>query len=374
MNAITKQICIPLFQQDLEHVLNRTEDVWEDVRGRNVFITGGTGFFGMWLVESFCYINQRLDLRAKATLLSREPSRFEAKAPHVMRNAAITLHKGDVRTFQFPTEKFDFLIHAGTTASWNVSPKEMLSTIVIGTERVIEFAAFSGVGKLLFVSSGAVYGVQPSHMTHLEEDFKGCPDLTMPSSAYGEGKRAGELLCGIANAETNLECKIARCFAFVGPHLPLNEHFAMGNFIRDALSNRPIRVNGDGTALRSYMYAADLSVWLWRILLSGVRGRPYNVGSDRQNTIADTAKLVAEASDGESTIAIAALPQGPGVPPSRYVPSINRAVVELGLSPSIEVREGIRRTIAWHRLNNLQITVTLRHLNLRKIECDWVLV
>jgi len=224
----------------------------------------------------------------------------------------------------------------------------MLDTIVAGTRRALDFAARCGANKFLLTSSGAVYGKQPPAMTHVAEEYAGAPDVSTPRSAYGEGKRLSELLCAIHGARHGIETKIARCFAFVGPHLPLDAHFAIGNFIRDALAGGPIVVNGDGTPFRSYLYAADLAAWLWTILLRGADNRPYNVGSSQAVTIAETAAAVSRALGENSLVTIAQKP-APGQPAQRYVPDISRAVGELQLDQWTQLDDAIRATARWHR-------------------------
>jgi nucleoside-diphosphate-sugar epimerase len=334
---------------DLDHVLAATDQLWDSLRGARIFITGGTGFFGCWLLESLLWANARHSLNVEVVLLTRSPERFHQKAPHLAAHPLVQLHQGDIRDFVYPNGDFSHVIHAATEASATLNaetPRVMFDTIFEGTKRALDFARRSGAGRFLLTSSGAVYGRQPSEMTHVAEDYPGGPDPTEPHSAYGEGKRAAEFLATLAHHEHGLGSVIARCFAFVGPHLPLDLHFAIGNFIRDGLAGRPVRVGGDGTPYRSYQYAADLVIWLWTILLRGVPCRPYNVGSEESLSIAEIAQKVAEFFGTGWTVAH---PPTPGRPHARYVPSTARATTELGLRSPIDFDQALVRTVEWHR-------------------------
>jgi dTDP-glucose 4,6-dehydratase len=339
----------PLPRPDLDHILAHTQGLWEDLRGQRLFITGGTGFFGTWLLESFCHANDQLGLLASAAVLTRNPEAFLHKAPHLTQRSDLEFVTGDVRHFLFPDGSFSHVIHAGTTSSAPVEPEEMFVTIVDGTRRVLEFAATHSTRKLLFVSSGAVYGRQPPDLTHIPEDYTGAPDPLDPASAYGEGKRAAELCCVLAGQKHGFETVIARCFALLGPHLPLDAHFAIGNFIRDALAGDSIRVTGDGTPHRSYLYAADLTIWLWTILLRGTNTHAYNVGSEAALPIAAVAQAVCDCVIPSPPLQIALAPN-PGQLSSRYVPSTLKAQAVLGLRESVDLGDAIRRTLLWQRL------------------------
>jgi dTDP-glucose 4,6-dehydratase len=286
----------------------------------------------------------------RAVVLSRNSRAFADQAPHLSTRSDFRFVEGDVRNFDFPTGKFPFVIHAaastGVTGD-DDSRLEMLDEIVAGTRRVLDFAAHAGARKLLFTSSGAVYGPQPAGLAGLTEDYPGAPDSLRVDSTYGVSKRLAEQLTILHARRFGYEAKIARCFAFVGPHLPLDGRYAIGNFIRDALAGEAIRVKGDGTPFRSYLYAADLAVWLWTILFRGTAGRAYNVGSEQDLSIADLAETVRSALDLSPPVLISRLPQA-GQPCSRYVPDTRRARTELGLAENVCLQEGIRRTARWH--------------------------
>lgn len=342
----------PICPRDLDEICARTEPLWDGMRRQRVFITGGTGFFGCWLLESFLAANTHFDLHAQITVLTRSPQSFRLRSPHITEDPAVSLLEGDVRSFRFPEGEFPFVIHAaaetGHPSAGHAGNDALhtLSTIFDGARNTLEFAASHGARKLLMISSGAVYGVQPAAISHLPESYGGGPDPCLLRSAYGEAKRAAEALCA-AYSTPGLACKIARCFTFVGPHLPLDRGYAIGNFIHNALASRAIRIHGDGAPLRSYLYATDLAVWLWTVLVHAPSLRPVNIGSALPISIRNLAAEVKAALQPGLTVEILGRP-APDLPPPRYVPSVQRACDELGLVQTVELREAIQRTAEWY--------------------------
>ncbi len=340
----------PIAQADLDLILHHTEPLWDEMRNQRLFVSGGTGFFGSWILSSFLHINNALALNATATVLSRNPANFAARAPHLANHPAITLVPGDIRTFKMPPGCFDFVLHAATdvvTIAANEHPLDRYTAIADGTARMLDFAATHATRKFLLTSSGAVYGKQPSALSHVPEDYAGGPDVLSPASAYGEGKRASELMCALYAQQSAIEFKMARCYALAGPCLPLDSHFAFANFIRDAMRGDTIQIAGDGTTIRSYLYAADLAIWLWTILFSGPSMQAFNVGSEEAISIVDLARLTASTLNPRLRIHIAKQPVE-GASPLRYVPSTKRAQQQLNLRQTITLTESIRRTAAWH--------------------------
>jgi nucleoside-diphosphate-sugar epimerase len=327
-----------IFEQDLAAIEKVLAPLWPRLSGARIFMTGGTGFIGRWMLEALA----RSGVEAEVTLLSRDPDGFATRAPHLA--ARFRLIAGDAISFTAPAGDYTHVIHAATDASaaLNASdPRRMFDTIVHGTRQALDLAA-ERRARFLFLSSGAVYGAQPPHVTHVAEDWRGGPDPCDPLSAYGEGKRAAEMLCAIYAKQFGLEVVNARIFALLGPLLSLDTHFAAGNFIRDAMRGRTIRVVGSGEAVRSYLYAADVAVWLWTLLIAGKSGTVCNMGSEEAVSIAELAHRTATLLGGPG-VEILGKPD-PGWNPGRYVPSTVRARTELGVTATVNLDDAIRRT------------------------------
>ena len=337
-------------KDDLEHILQHAGDVLEEFRDKNIFITGGTGFFGIWILETLAWANTKLNLNIKATVLTRNIKIFNKKALHIISNKSFSFIEDDVKNFKFPKQKFNYIIHAATDFHMENSKKSSLTifdTIVEGTRRVLDFSVQCRADKILYVSSGAVYGKQPSGISHISEYYTGAPDLNSLISAYAEGKRSAEMLCTLYSGKYDLSIKIARCFAFVGPYLQLDENFAIGNFISSLLKNKKIIIHGDGTPIRSYMYVSDLVIWLITILIKGKNCYPYNIGSEEEISIEDLAKTIAGFSKKPLAVEINTK-KTDSYEIDRYVPSTQKARKELGLKQHIRLRDGILKTIKFN--------------------------
>lgn len=348
---MTRSSYPPLSKDDLTHAFAALgEDGWRALAGKRLFLTGGTGFVGKWLLATLIEARRRLDLGCHATVLSRDPDGFAAAVPQLARDSSIELVRGDVRDFAFPDGHFDVVIHAATDVMAQRTPRQIFEACVQGTRRVLEFAQKAGAANFLLVSSGATYGRQPPALELLPEDYPGAPDPLLPTSAYGEGKRAAEWLACAHAAETGMHVSVARCFAFVGPYLPLDRQFAIGNFLRAAIAGEEIVIRGDGTQYRSYLHAADMAAWLWAVLLRGRSGTAYNVGGEESLSILELAQRIVQLLDAASPVRVLQTAV-PGQPPERYVPDTTRARTELGVMPQFTLDDAIARTARWHRAN-----------------------
>lgn len=279
-----------------------------------------------------------LGANVSASLLSRDPARFIAEVPHLGSRPEFEWIVGDRAVFEFPAGGFDYLIDLATpsAAELDAGGTAIVERCLQDSANLLGFAKAAGVRRMLYASSGAVYGHQPRAVERLAEGFPA--DMTSVSS-YGQLKRRTEALF----LASGCSCVITRGFAFLGPYLPLTDKFAAGSFLRDALAGGPIRIRGDGSQLRSYLYGADLAVWLVALLACGQPGRAYNIGSDQAVSLRNLANRLAAAMPHPCSVVAGGAPV---VGAERYIPDIGLARSELGLGVAIGLDAAVTRSVA----------------------------
>lgn len=340
-----------IVSDDVRNVMVGREQVLEPLRQRHIFVTGGNGFLGTWIVELVAYLNDHLGFGTRVTVYSRQSRSLLVLAPHLRRHDWLHFQDGDVRYLAEIPRDVAFVVHAAAITDRRLfasCPSLVAETISIGTARVLKAALLlDSLEKFVLLSSGLVYGAQPWSESRVDEDFLGPAPRTTIASVYAESKRMAEIFAQAAISESKLPVVIVRPFAFVGPYLSLNLPWAVTDFIRDGFNGGPIRIMGDGAAVRSLMYASDYAFWTLAALARGEPRNAYNVGSSDQVDLLSLAKIIARQFRPEPTIVTNC---GQGHAPSILVPSVAKAQAVLGVSLTVDLQTALQRTVAWNRL------------------------
>ncbi len=344
--SVSSPLGIPLADLTAVSKMLGPDKSW--LKHKRIFLTGATGFMGRWLVGYLVHAAEIEGLQCSLTILSRDPERFQRAFPHLQGHEAIRFWNGDIRNLGTSKEEFDLLIHAAQDVSVKQLPIDIFNAGITGTKNVLVFAESARVKRILFLSSGAVYGQRSKGDMPPSEESHSSLRTVDTRSTYGEVKRCAELLCSMHQEAGLSEVVIARCFAFVGPHLALNGGYAVGNFVRDALSGKELTISGDGTAIRSYLYASDMAAWLLKMLAMGSPGEVYNVGGRTPISIAELANTVAqELAPGLEVRILQTVANG--TPAEQYLPDTTKARKLLGLSESVALEAGIAKFGDWVR-------------------------
>lgn len=317
--------------------------------GKRLLLTGCTGFFGKWLLATLAYLKQT-GTELEVIALSRAPEVFLRHYPEYADAPWVRWVKGDVQALSecLRGERFDYAVHAATDtlAGAHANPLLIYDTILSGARNVLDLAVQAGARRVLFTGSGAQYGALEFGLPVKESSSLACNSL-LASSAYAEAKRAQETLASIYAQQHGLEVVLSRCFAFSGPGIALDEHFAIGNFVRDALWRDELVLQSSGNAVRSYLHGSDLAVWLLMLLVRGEAGQAYNVGSDKALSIADLARKVVARIAPEKPVRILG-EDGSTQARSYYVPDISKARA-LGLDDWTSLDHSIDAMAKWGR-------------------------
>jgi len=318
-----------------------SRDLAVDIQEKHYFITGATGLFGSWLLSFMDWCHARNYSAPQVTVLVRRnilPKRDYVES--VM---------GDIGDFCFPERKFDRLIHLAAPSARDtfegMTDQEKLQQLYFGTRHILEFASNNIKGRSLFTSSGAIYGgFSIDQKEPIAETNRFAPLSSFDKIGLALGKRVAEFLISDYGRKDAVDAGIARCFSFIGPGLPLDLHYAVGNFISRAVKGKNITINGDGTPIRSFMYLGDAINWLLTILEQGKPGEDFNVGSEQSISIADLATTIRNCIDPDIQVEIKGNSNvSSGNPLNHYyVPDVQKVKLAFGLTETMTLQESIK--------------------------------
>lgn len=322
-----------IIEEDIDNIVKCND--FSELKNKSVFITGATGLFGLWLLEFLLFLNKKYDFNISITILTRSYNNFISKYPK-FKDYNINYIENDVVNFKL-NKRYDFFFDLVWAKLKN--NEYTYDTMISGIKNVINICKDIEVEKLLFISSGSVYGKQPFNILKITEDTKG-----IPINDYAKAKKYSEELL----LDSKINIGIARGFSFVGAYMKL-DYFAMANFIDSVINNRDIIINGDGSPIRSYLYMADAIYWLLTILLKSKNKSIYNVGGGGGISIYDLAKKVAKQNNNYTGEIKVLGKTNIGVAPERYVPDISKIIKELGVKENYTLEAAIKRTIEYYK-------------------------
>jgi nucleoside-diphosphate-sugar epimerase len=329
-------------ERDVEQISTYSAQFIEAAQDQTIVITGGTGFVGRWLVESLLRCGAQ---SPRLILIVRSKNKAQSQLQGIKGAEKVKYIEQDISNKLKIDEPVHQIWHLATSSAVPSTPNasHIIDSSLRGTFRLLDLAAGqTEPPKFMHTSSGAVYGRGLKPGLEITEDLRVANDWLKDAEVYDASKRATEMILKEATKDGVVSAKNARLFAFVGPYLPIDSHFAIGNFIRAAIESKPITLTSSGVDFRSYLYAADLISWLFAYMHSDYT-EPLNVGSDQSISIRECAELVASIAKLDVKIDL-----GDTHEPTKYVPNIDRARNVLGLDVYTDLKDSIERTIEWH--------------------------
>lgn len=315
----------------------------------DLLIIGGTGFFGKSILTFLLSNSHSIN---SITIAGRSAKNFEKLYPAYGDISNINFQVVDIlENLGELSGTFTHIIHAAadSTNVTHLSYMDRYNQIINGTLSVLEFLRHKHPNaKLLYISSGGVYGNMPTHMNAFKEDCMTSHDPINPSNVYSISKRSAENLCAIYSEAYSCNISIARCFSFSGVDLPLDVHFAIGNFVHNAISNEDILIHGDGLSVRSYLDQNDLAEWILTICKKdNFDLNVYNIGSDEKIDIKSLANLVVKVSNKNINVKILNKKDN-SLKKSVYIPDITKIKNTMNLEIKTSLKESIKNMIEHH--------------------------
>ncbi len=317
---------------------------------QHLAVTGGTGFLGTWIAEMVAALNDQYQLGITLDLYARNIHEWMQNYPHLAGRAEFRLHTQDVRSsFEF-AKNTRYVIHAAGIPNNRVhasDPLRVHQTTISGMNNVLDAASqLDGLRRLINVSSCLVAGV-PQQPGALNETASFPIPAGQLHAVYVDAKRAAETLATIYRSQFRLPISTVRPFTLAGPYQELDRPWAINNFLHDALNGNDIRIHGDGTARRSYLYGSDAAWWTLAALIHGADGEVYNLGSAVPVSHSELVNLIGKRVAPPPRIILNTLSVKP-MQQDDLFPDCSKSEKHLHVRQTCSLEQTIDKTYRWH--------------------------
>lgn len=277
------------------------DDIFNKITNSKFLITGCTGMIGSYLVDLLIRSNELTKSKIEIYALGRSEEKAKKRFDKKFYNPNFHFIQQDVMYPLNQNIDFDYIVHAASNANPNLyseKPVETLLGNVLGMSNLLEYTKEHSTKRIVFVSSGEVYGKASKNMTGFNEDFVGYVDYSSPRSCYPVGKRAAEVLCQSYISEYGTEAIIVRPCHTYGPTMLPSDNRAISSFIRNGVKKENIILKSKGDQIRSHCMVSDSVVGILYALIYGKNGEAYNISADNSTySILEMAKMISNISN-----------------------------------------------------------------------------
>ncbi len=347
----------PRYQQDLQQAAACLPD-WDCLRGRSIMISGATGMIGSFLVDLLMHQNQYAGLDCQIYALGRSQEKAKNRFAPYWENPRFRFVTCDINAgIDLAVEQVDYILHAASNThpvAYATDPVGTVTTNIIGTYHLLQFACSHHTRRFVFASTVEVYGENRGDVDAFSENYCGYIDCNTLRAGYPESKRAGEALCQAFIKQHDLDVVISRLSRVYGPTMLMSDTKALSQFIKNSLQGQDIVLKSAGTQFFSYSYVADAVTGILYCLMRGKTGEAYNIADPASDiTLRDLAQLIAQQSGTQVVFQIPDAVESVGYSKATKAILDSSKLRALGWRAQWDIATGVANTVQLLKKENL---------------------